>query len=205
MNRPIVPITLSLLLCLASGQASALAESPMKALRRTNQQLNALLRQQANVGEQSPKAKAVDERIKKTINRFLDFPELARLSLAKHWEARSPSEQKEFVSVLRDLIERNYVKQLRSQLDYKIAYHDEEVQGDTAKVETSVKVERDGRTEEVEIAYKMRKTKDGWMVFDVITDEVSIVRNYRSQFNRIIKRKSYDALIKKMRDKLETI
>ena len=49
----------------------------------------------------------------------------------------------------------------------------------------------------------MRKANGGWMVYDVVTDDVSIVRNYRSQFNRIIRRKSYKALVKKMRDKLQ--
>lgn len=204
MRTSTIAIVLTLLLTALSGQASALAESPMKMLRRTNKQLNALLRKQS---AQRPKGTGdqIDGEIKRTINRFLDFGELARLALAKHWDARSPAERKEFTNILRELIERNYVKQLRSHIDYRIDYRGEKVEGDTAHVDTAVQVKGERRMEEVEIAYDMRKTKDGWMVFDVITDGVSIVRNYRSQFNRIIKKQSYDALVKKMRRKVETL
>lgn len=55
------------------------------------------------------------------------------------------------------------------------------------------------------IEYRMKRTTSGWMVYDVITDDVSIVRNYRSQFNRIIRRKSYDHLVKKMRSKIKEL
>ena len=68
-----------------------------------------------------------------------------------------------------------------------------------------IKVKKDGRTSEIVIEYKMRRAKGRWVVYDVITDDVSIVRNYRSQFNRIIRRDSYEVLVKKMRRKLEKL
>lgn len=176
----------------------------MKAIRRTNDQLNSLLRKQSK--KSGPAAEKLEKQLKETINRFLDFEELARRSLAKHWEKRSAAEQREFVGILRELIERNYLKQLRGNLEYEVVYREEKVNGETARVLTAVQVKGEGRrAEEVEIAYKMRKTKSGWMVFDVITDEVSIVNNYRSQFNRIINQQSYEALVNKMRRKLETL
>ena len=68
---------------------------------------------------------------------------------------------------------------------------------------TVVKVKSPGKNTDAEIIYKMKKDPDGWRVWDVITDEVSLVRNYKTQFNKIITEQSYDALIKKMKSKLK--
>lgn len=194
-------LVVMLILPLAAGQAAAYAESPTQAIKRTHSSINRLLRKKVKAG--STQDKQVKDKVKKVVNTFLDFEELAKRSLGKHWDVRTEQEQAEFVSVLKDLIERNYIKQLRSNLGYKLEYRDESVDGQSAKVVTVVKVVKKGRTTEITIEYKMRKVSGGWMVFDVITDDVSIVRNYRSQFNRIIKRDSYEVLIKKMRNKLK--
>src|SRR5207249_1336631 len=110
----------------------------------------------------------------------------------------------EFVTTLRELIERNYVKQLRTNLDYQVQYKGEQLDGDDATVTTVVKVRSQGKNTDAEILYKMRKAPPGgvWRVWDVVTDEVSLVRNYRTQFNKIITEQSYEALIKKMKSKL---
>lgn len=188
----------------STGSAWAVAESPTKALKRTNRTLKSLLKQKVKKG--TPTESKIREKIKVAVNDFLDFNELARLALGKHWGKRTDEEKKEFVDVLRELIERNYVKQLRENLDYNLEYRSQNVKGTEARVMTAIKVTKDGRPEEITIEYKMRKAEDGnWMVYDVITDEVSVVRNYRSQFNRIIRKQSYPALVKKMKRKLETI
>jgi len=195
--------TALLLLLLATGKASAYAESPKQALQRTQDRINKLLKIKATKG--TAKDKQVQADLTRTINTFLDFGELARRSMAAHWGKRTEQERAEFTEVLRELIERNYVKQLRGNLGYKLVYGEEKVAGETASVKTAVKVVKDRRTTEVVIEYKMKKASKGWMVYDVVTDDVSIVRNYRSQFNRIIKRNSYDHLVKKMRNKIKEL
>jgi len=193
--------TTILLVLFAASQAQAYAESPTQVLKRTHRRINQLLARTVKAG--TPAEKTLKDQIKKQINTFLDFTELARRALARHWEARTEAERKEFVSILQDLIERSYTKQLRSNLAYKLEYGKESQEGDTASVVTTVKVVKNKRTTAIVIEYKMRKAGGGWMVYDVVTDDVSIVRNYRSQFNRIIRRESYEALVKKMRDKLQ--
>jgi len=180
---------------------SAGAESPTQALRQTQARIQKLLRQKAASG--SPAEKKLKKEIQKAVNRLLDFNELAKLSLGKHWQERNGKERGEFATILKDLIERNYVKQLSSNLGYKIEYRQEKIAGETALVKTAVKVQKNDRVTEILIDYKMRQNEGIWMVYDVITDEVSIVDNYRSQFNRIIRKESYEALVKKMRRKLE--
>lgn len=180
----------------------ARAESPKQTIQRINNKITKLLRQKVKKG--SAAEKKMKDDVKKTVNTLLDFEELAKRALHKHWKERSEKERTEFVKILSDLIERNYVKQLRSNLNYKLVYRGETQKGDTGQVETAVSVVKNGRVTEILISYVMKKGKDGaWAVYDVITDEVSIVNNYRSQFNRIIRKESYDALVKKMKRKLE--
>jgi phospholipid transport system substrate-binding protein len=187
------------LLCATSSVA--FAETPIQVLRRTQDKITKLLSRKVAAG--SAEEKRVKREVKKVVNTLLDFRELAKLSLGKHWEQRTEEERVEFAGVLQDLIEKNYVKQLKSNLGYQLEYRKEKVSGDTATVATAVTVRKNGRVTEILIDYKLRKAPGGWMVYDVVTDEVSIVSNYRSQFNRIIRKESYEALVKKMRRKLE--
>jgi phospholipid transport system substrate-binding protein len=179
------------------------APGPTTTLKEINGEVDKLLRQKPAAG--SPEESKQKQDIKSLAGRLLDYGELAKRSLDKHWDKLSTTQRDEFVSTLRELIERNYVKQLRTNLDYKVLYKNEQLDGDDATVMTVVKVKTQGKTTDAEIVYKLRKVsakEDRWVVWDVITDEVSLVRNYRAQFGKIISEKSYDELIKKMKDKL---
>lgn len=206
MRRVLRQATLLLLgfgvFALAQRVGAAATEGPLAKVRRTNDRITALLRQQSR--SKPARAKPpIDRELTRVVAQFLDFPELARLALGRHWEARSAVERQEFAELLRQLIERSYLKQLRSNLNYAVRYRGEKIAGDKAEVASAIEVKRKGRTEALLIQYKMHQSGGGWMVYDVITDDVSIVRNYRSQFNRIIQRQSYGALLEKMRRKLK--
>lgn len=194
-------VSLAFIVVAVAGRArAATADGPLGKVRRTNDRIMGLLRKQAR----SPAgAKPIDRELTRVVAQFLDFPELARLALGRHWEARSATERQEFSELLRQLIERSYLKQLRSNLNYTVRYLGEKIVGDQAEISTSIEVKRKGRSEALVIQYKMRQGTGGWMVYDVITDDVSVVRNYRSQFNRIIQRQSYNALLEKLRRKLK--
>jgi phospholipid transport system substrate-binding protein len=178
--------------------------TPLATLKSKNGEVEKVLRQKVEKG--STQEKKQKDEIKQLAANLLDYEELAKRSLAQHWTKLNPAQQKEFVSTLRELIERNYVKQLRTNLDYQVQYKNEQVEGEDATVSTVVKVKSQGKNTDAEIVYKMRKVPVGdapaWRVWDVITDEVSLVRNYRTQFNKIINEQGYDALIKKMKKKL---
>jgi phospholipid transport system substrate-binding protein len=185
-------------LALASTGA---AGGPMATIKQKNGEVDKLLRQKVEKG--TPAESKQKDEIKQLAASLLDYEELAKKSLAQHWDKLTPDQRKDFVTTFRELIERNYVKQLRSNLDYQVQYKNEEVDGDQATVGTVVKVNSAGKKTDAEIVYKMKKNADGWHVWDVITDEVSLARNYRTQFNKIITEQSYDALIKKMKSKLK--
>jgi phospholipid transport system substrate-binding protein len=175
---------------------------PMATLKQLNGDVDKLLHQKPAPG--SPAERKQKDDIKSLAGKLLDYGELAKRSLATNWDKLSKTQRDEFVSTLRELTERNYVKQLRTNLDYQVLYNNEQVDGDEATVSTTVKVKTQGKTTDADIVYKLRKDGERWLVWDVITDEVSLVRNYRSQFSKIIADKSYEELIKKMKSKLES-
>jgi phospholipid transport system substrate-binding protein len=190
-----------LVIALAPSLAAAAGGGAMATLKQKNGDVDKLLRQKVEKG--SPAETKQKQEIKQLASTLLDYDELAQKSMAAHWEKLTPAQRTEFVSTLKELIERNYVKQLRSNLDYQVQYKNEEAEGDQATVSTVVKVKSPGKSTDAEIVYKMKKDPDGWRVWDVITDEVSLVHGYKTQFNKIIVEQSYDALIKKMKSKLK--
>ena len=185
-----------------SSVALAAGIGPMATLKQKNGEVDKLLRLKVEKG--SPAEKKQKDEVKQLASTLLDYDELAQKSLAAHWDKLTPAQRTEFVTTLRELIERNYVKQLRSNLDYQVQYKNEEAEGEQATVSTVVKVKSPGKSTDADIVYKMKKEPAGdWRVWDVITDEVSLVRGYKTQFNKIITEQSYDALIKKMKSKLK--
>jgi phospholipid transport system substrate-binding protein len=141
-------------------------------------------------------------RILKIVGQMLNFDKLCKDSLGTHWAERTPAEQEDFSKTLRALIEKNIVKRLKKTKENLITYESETVNGNSAKVVTIVKDGKGPRAAEIEIAYIMIKKGNKWMVVDMKTDGVSLVSNYRSQFNKLIKKDGWDAMMKKMKDKL---
>ncbi|MDB4969619.1 MAG: Toluene tolerance precursor [Myxococcales bacterium] len=200
VERQMIMRTLVFAALLVPALALAAPGTPLSTLKQKNGEVDKLLRNKVEKG--TPAEQKQKDEIKQLAAALLDYDELAKRSLAAHWEKLTPAQRKEFVSTLRELIERNYVKQLRSNLDYQVQYRGEQVDGEDATVTTVVKVKSAGKNSDAEIVYKMRKVSGEWRVWDVVTDEVSLVRNYKTQFNKIITEQSYDALIKKMKSKL---
>jgi len=146
------------------------------------------------------KAKERRAAIRKVANDIFDFGETARRSLARHWTQRTAAEREEFVQLFADLLERSYISRIEAYGGEKIAYVGETIDGDVATVKTKITT-RQGT--EIPVDYRMHKRGDKWLVYDVIIEGVSLVADYRVQFNKIITTSSYAELVKKMRDKQE--
>jgi phospholipid transport system substrate-binding protein len=138
--------------------------------------------------------------VRRIANEIFDFTETARRSLARHWTARTPAEREEFVGLFADLLERSYLSKIELYGGERIGYLGESLEGDLALVRTRI-VTRQGT--EIPIDYRMRRHGDKWLVYDVVIEGVSLVANYRSQFNKIIQTSSYQELVKKMKTKQE--
>jgi phospholipid transport system substrate-binding protein len=139
------------------------------------------------------------DKIRNIVNGRFDYEEMAKRSLALHWRNRTPEEKKEFVPLYSDLLERTYIDKIEKYRDEKVLYVGELTEGQNALVKTKVITAQDV---EIPISYRLSKEADGWKVYDVIIEGVSLVQNYRSQFNSIIRSDSYQVLVKKLRDKV---
>lgn len=185
----------------ASAYAAAAAQSPKATLQRLNGACEKLLRTKTDAG--SAEEKKVKEEIKQRASELLDYSELCKRALGEHWEKMGEAKRTEFVATLKELIERNYIRQLRTNLDYEVTYGEESIEGGESKVATTLRLATKGKTTQVQIDYRMTQKPDGrWMVYDVVTDELSLVRNYRTQFQRIIGAGNYDGLLSRMKNKL---
>ena len=138
--------------------------------------------------------------VRRVIEERFDFEEMSKRSLALHWKKRTPGERKEFIPLFSDLLERSYVKKIESYTDEQILYTDETIDGDYASVKTKIITKRNV---EIPIEYRMLKKNNRWVVYDVIIEGVSLVNNYRNQFNKIIRKDSYEELVKRMKNKQE--
>ena len=174
--------------------------SPMAELKKSNDQLDKLLKKK--YPNWSPEAEAQKADARKLVGGFLDYRELAHRALVKHWDALTPAKRTEFVTTLRDLVERSYLKQVTGDPNYNIKYQREEKTGSEAKVEATLTTQARGKKVNIALEYHLIY-KDHWFVYDVITDEQSMLENYRAEFNKIINKEGFDALLKRMKKKLD--
>jgi phospholipid transport system substrate-binding protein len=138
--------------------------------------------------------------LRKTIDQRFNYQQMAVRALAKNWGPRSPEEQAEFVELFRKLLERSYANKIENFRDGEIRYGDEIIKGKFAMVKTEV--QQHGKY--VSLDYKLIKEKGNWKVYDFIISGVSMIRNYRSQFSKTLKDKSFKELMESLEQSVET-
>jgi phospholipid transport system substrate-binding protein len=175
--------------------------SPMNELRQANAKLKKVLGDRKP--SWSPEAEAKNTALRKIVDSFLDFDELARRALIKHWDGLKPKERTEFVKTLRALVERNYLNQMYGQPDYDLKLDNESKNGGDATVTGVLHTSARGKKVDMALEYKLVYKNGAWLVYDVITDDLSLLENYRAEFNKIIAKESFDALLSKMKKRLE--
>ncbi len=138
--------------------------------------------------------------MRKIVGERFDFDEMSKRTLALHWQKRTQAERREFVSLFSDLLEQSYINKVESYTDEKTIYIDESTEGEYSVVKSKIITKRNV---EVPIDYKLLKEGGEWKVYDVVIEGVSLVNNYRNQFNKIIRTQSYEELVKRLKNKQE--
>jgi phospholipid transport system substrate-binding protein len=146
-------------------------------------------------GKPAPRRAAV----RKISEEIFDYQETARRALGQHWNARTPEEQREFVQLFADLLDRAYFSKIDRYQGEKVRYGAETVNGDEAMVKTMILTRAGGS--EVPVDYRLHLAGGRWLVYDVNIEGVSLVSNYRTQFNKIVQTESYASLVQKLRAK----
>jgi len=183
-------LTLTAILALVTA-GTAVAGEPTDQVRRSVDEVLKIVQSQ-------PDGPARRTAVRQAANRLFDFEETAKRALGPHWQQRTPAEREEFVRLFSDLLEAAYVGKIDLYQGEKITYVGETMDDDQATVKTRI-VTKQGN--EVPVDYRLSREKDRWRVYDVIIEGVSLVANYRTQFNKIIQTFSYDDLVKRMRAK----
>jgi len=183
---------LSLFAWFAVTPAKVLAVTPTEQLQATIQQVLTIVS-----GADGQRAERQKEQLRATLMPRFDWVEMARQTLGKHWD-NVPNRQGEFVSVFADFLGNSYVGKIGSYKDEKILFLEETVNQHQALVKSKIV---SSKGEATAVNYKLHRIDDEWKVYDVVVEDISLVVNFRSQFNRILARGSFDDLLKQMKDK----
>jgi phospholipid transport system substrate-binding protein len=192
MRKFSVALTALMAFTLSAGPVSAGA--PTDQLRKQVDEVVRVLDDPALKGKTAERRDAV----RRIAGEVFDYNEMARRSLGTHWNARTPEERQEFVALFSDLLDRAYFSKIDMYQGEKVRYGSETMDGDQATVKTAI-VGKDGK--EIPVDYRMHQSNGRWAVYDVSIQGVSLVNNYRTQFNRVVTTESYESLLQRLRDK----
>jgi phospholipid transport system substrate-binding protein len=150
---------------------------------------------------------AATEALQKEVDQLLNYNALAIAALGgqARYDGKCQPRCAEFETLLARLIRENYLKRIRSDKKYEMTYLGEEVKTRGTHVRTQIALTRDGKPEVVEVVYVMEQTPEGWKVDDIITDGVSLAKNYKFEFNKILKDKGIDELISRLEGKVNEL
>ncbi len=148
---------------------------------------------------------ATTEKLAARADDFIDFVELAHRALGKQWDTLKKPQQDDFSATMKGVLRANYAQKALGdgRSNAKITYGDEKVEGNEATVDTTMTVKDDT----LPVVYKLYRAdpKSGWKIYDVITDDVSLVTTYQDSFNKQIAQKGFDGLLKSLKAKREQL
>ncbi|MEI6562399.1 MAG: ABC transporter substrate-binding protein [Verrucomicrobiota bacterium] len=185
-------------LLFAAFASAALAASPLEEVKATTEKVILLLKDPKLQGDEKKNERR--QVVRTEMEKRFAWEESARACLGRHWLKRTPAEKAEFVKLFSEFLKDTYSDKVATyygDLD-KVDYQGEKIQDDYASVKLVLKTKA---KLEHPLEYRMEKTSDAWKVFDVIIEGVSMVKNYRDQFDAIIAKSSYEGLIKEIKAK----
>jgi phospholipid transport system substrate-binding protein len=188
-------VVLSLVLDTGASSA-AVAGTPTEQLRGSIDKVLRLVGDPAIRGEPIRERRAA---LRKIADEIVDWGETAKRSLGMHWRERTPAEREEFVRLFADLVERSYMSRIDLYDGERIGYAGDTIEGDQAIVRTRLVNKHGG---EMAVNFKMvRSDGERWKVYDVEVEGVSLVANYRTQFNSLLRRSTYPDVVRALRAK----
>ena len=177
--------------------APCFAGIPTDGIKKTTDRILAIVSDPALKGPENKNKRG--QLIRKAVDERFDWEAMTKRSLARHWRKRTEAEKKEFTSLFGKLLERTYLDKVGSYSGEKVIYVGETIDGRYGTV--TAKILTHSQTE-VEVRYRLKERNGDWQVYDISVEGVSLVNNYRKQFNSIILRSSYDELVQKLRKKV---
>jgi len=192
MRKKILLILLVIFLGISFAQAE-----PLETIKNSVNKVLDILKDP--LYQESAKKELQREKISAEIRDIFDFSEMTKRSLAKHWKKFTPKQQAEFRELFSELLEKIYIKKIQGYTNEEILYFGENI---TTDLRATVKTKIVTEGSEIPIDYRMIMKQDGWKVYDFSIEGVSLIKNYRAQFQKILMKESPEALIKTLKKKV---
>jgi len=177
--------------------ATSFAGEATKEIKETTDKIIAIISDPAFKGTNKRSEK--DRLIRKVVDERFDWREMSRRTLARHWKKRSDKEKRLFVDLFGKLLERTYMDRVGGYSGEKVLYEGEKVDGKYGIVKVRIITKKET---EIPVKYRVKKKKGEWFIYDISVQGVSLINNYRKQFNSIIIKSSFNDLMKKLEAKV---
>ena len=193
---------ISLLLAITSARLCACAGEPTAQIRASTEKILALVGDPAV--KPHPRNPQRRQLVRKELDQRVDWATIARSSLGRHWAKRTQAEQTEFVSLFSRLLEETFIEKFETSYGEfnKIDYLGEKIIDEYASVKAQI-VTKDQVVHPVE--YRLQKSGNDWRIYDVLVEGISLVKNYRDQFDEILEKSSYQKLVSDLREKIPQV
>lgn len=182
----------AIFVCLATAHAG----EPLEVVKSAAEKAIQIL-QDPNLQAKDRKSEKLNS-LREVVNPVFDYPEMARRTLGVHWAARTAAEQEEFTRLFREFLERIYSDKVELYKGEKIIFGREIIEQDLAQVESAL---IDAKGEKFSVVYRLLKKPNSWKIYDAVVEDISIIANYRSQFDRVIRNSSYQELVRRLKEK----
>jgi phospholipid transport system substrate-binding protein len=177
-------------------------ESPLEVVRSTTERAIVILQDSSYQGQDHHQERI--EKLKEIVLPQFDSREIAKRALGIHWRNRTEDERNEFIQLFIKLVEKSYGSLLdRYTTNVQFFFDQERIEDDFAEVDTRILAPPQDKPYSVN--YRLHKLEGTWLIYDVVIENVSMVRNYRSQFGRVISKSSYEGLVQAIERKLKTL
>lgn len=190
-------VILSIVLGFTVMESAAWAGAPTDKIRETTDKILAIVSNTALKGPEKEQERR--KLIHAALNERFDWKEMARRSLALHWSRRTDEEKKDFIDLYKKLLERTYLGKVENYSGEKVIYVGETIDGEYGSVRVKIITTKD---QEILVEYRLRNGQTDWKVYDISIAGVSLINNYRAQFNSIITKSSYQELVKRLTEKV---
>ncbi|MDD5330631.1 MAG: ABC transporter substrate-binding protein [Sulfuricella sp.] len=185
-------------LFMASGFGLAAEIAPDALIKETSQDVMSIIKKDRDI--QAGNSKKIYDLVRAKVLPHFDFPRMTQLAVGKYWRQATPAQQEALINEFRTLLVRTYSSSLTAYKNQTIDYKPLRMQAGDTDVTVKTVVNQPGG-QPIPIDYSLQKTGEGWMVYDVIVDNISLVTNYRGSFANEIRQSGIDGLIKALADK----
>lgn len=192
-------LALTLLVIICVTQVGAVI-SPLEQVRTTVTGIIGVI-QSKELSKPDKKAVRRDKIMAYVSQRF-DFEEISKQTLASKWRELTPEQRKDFVRLFSELLKNTYIGRVEAYSDEEILFEKEVFDGDL-KNRAMVYTKVVKNNQEIPINYKLLARDGDWFVYDVMIEGVSLIRNYRTEFARILNQERYAGLVKRLQDKID--